>query len=151
MKCAVLRTLFEIVEGCDMRRLGASIALAVFTTYLWSVAHAATVFPSEQDMAGIRSVCGAGTTTSASVAGSVDAAITNWRNVNATAEVKVAKEQLASALGLVKNDQNLAPNYKIYADCVLQLVQKFLDQANKVETAKKVSTHIYFGAPTGQS
>ena len=93
----------------------------------------ATTFPTEADMAGISSACSAGKSVSASAVASVNAAISSWRNASAQAKVEAAKQDLAAALAKVKDDANLAPNYKIYVDCIENLVKQFLDKSSNDE------------------
>lgn len=106
---------------------------------LWTGTATAISYPSEEDLNGIRSVCGAGTIQSVSLKGNVDAAIRNWRNATAGANLEAAKKNLAGFLDVVKNDANLEKPFKVYVDCVQNMVQKFLDAENK--KPRPVSSH----------
>lgn len=104
---------------------GASFALAN------AQSSSGVVFPSLQDDRAIQETCGAGISNIVSIKGDVDAALKSWKSASAGVGVSVAKERLTGFLSVIKNDVNLAPNYKIYADCVERQTQRWLDQANR--------------------
>ena len=98
---------------------------------LWTIQASAITYPTEEDLRGIQSLCGAGSIQSVSLKGNVDAAIKNWKNASAGANLEVAKKNLAGFLDKVKDDANLDKSFKIYVDCTQNMVQKFLDAENK--------------------
>ena len=118
-------------KGIQVKLISCFAVLCCFSNIAFGVQ-----YPSEADMAGIKSVCGAGKVDSLSVLGNVDAAIRNWKNAAAGATLQVAKQDLAAALGQIKNDANLAPNYKIYVDCVQTLIQAFLTRTSITDAAE---------------
>lgn len=84
--------------------------------------------PTEDEVRGIQTLCGAGSIQSVSAKGNVDAAIKNWRNASVGADVEVAKKNLAGFLGSIKTDASLAPVMTVYIKCVQDTLQKFIDQ-----------------------
>lgn len=89
------------------------------------------VLPTDQEIQGIKNLCGGGDAQVLQASGNLDAAIKNWKNAAAGAEVSVAKKNLAGAIAQVKNDANLAAVHKVYVDCVNDTLQKFLDREAK--------------------
>ncbi|MFB0600652.1 hypothetical protein ACETWI_21265, partial [Aeromonas hydrophila] len=101
----------------------------------------AMALPTEEDIQGIKLLCGAGELQSASVQGDVDAALKSWRNASANLSIEIAKKDIAGALGQVKNDSNLAPVYRIYIDCVKDSIQQFLEKEIMAPQEISISGH----------
>lgn len=89
------------------------------------------VLPSDQEIQGIKNLCGGGDAQMLQVTGNLDAAIKSWKNAAAGVEISVAKKNLAGVISQVKNDSNLAAVHKVYVDCVSDTLQKFLDREAK--------------------
>jgi hypothetical protein len=115
-----------------IQKLLALAAIAYFPINSFSLS-----LPTEDEVRGIQALCGAGSIQSISAKGNVDAAIKNWRNASAGADVEVAKKNLAGFLGSIKSDASLAPVMNVYIKCVQDTLQKFIDQEAK--KPKKIS------------
>lgn len=108
------------------RKIQLIIAFMVVTFF--SINSFALTLPTEEEVRGIQTLCGAGSIQSVTAKGSVDAAIKNWRNASADVNIEVAKKNLAGFLGSVKTDAALAPVMSVYIRCVQDTLQKFIDQ-----------------------
>lgn len=119
-----------------MRRKILPILAFAAGTY-FPINSAALTLPTEEEVRGIQTLCGAGSIQSVIAKGNVDAAIKNWRNASAGVNVEVAKKNLAGFLGSVKTDAALAPVMTVYIKCVQDTLQKFIDQ--EVRKPQKIS------------
>ena len=84
--------------------------------------------PSNEEIQGLKNLCGGGDVQVVQISGNLDAAITNWKKASAGADVSVAKKNLAGVIAQVKNDSNLAAVTRVYVDCVSDNLQRFLDR-----------------------
>ncbi len=100
--------------------------------------------PTEEEIKGIQTLCGAGNIQSVSVKAKLDAAIESWRKTSVGADIEVAKKNLTGALGQVHEDANLTPVYKVYIECVKDTIHQFLDHEKNATKSQKISTHTYF-------
>jgi hypothetical protein len=112
-------------------RQAIQILLAFVAVAYFPINSFALSLPTEDEVRGIQTLCGAGSIQSISAKGNVDAAIKNWRNASAGANIEVAKKNLAGFLGSIKTDASLAPVMTVYIKCVQDTLQKFIDQEAK--------------------
>lgn len=96
----------------------------------WNFALADTVLPTENDLKGIKNICGGGSNEALSLEAKVDTAISDWKKMSANANMEVAKKDLIGFLSVNKNDSNVTPLMEAFYGCVFKLTLIFLDQHN---------------------
>lgn len=126
-----------------MKLLRVSFGFASTILLATSLPLNAAALPTEEQVAGIKMLCGGGSFEASSVSAELDAAIESWRKASGGVELEIAQKDLAGALGQVEDDQNLAPVYRVYIDCVRDSIQQFLNRKNQ-PTSQNVSINKYY-------
>jgi hypothetical protein len=104
------------------------LAFAIFFSIFPVLVASGATLPTEEEVKGLQTLCGAGNIDSVTFKTKVDAAIKSWRELSANADVGVAKSNLTGVLGSLDKDAEVQPLYKLYLDCVKDSLQQFLAQ-----------------------
>jgi hypothetical protein len=107
------------------RSLILAILIATCVTFTPRTSFSAVPLPSDDEVTGIVKACGGGRFQE--IQGDIEGKISIWKR-DATASGKASKGDLGAILQKVPRDAQISPeNYKIYTDCILKAMSKYLN------------------------